>query len=287
MVTHRARDLIRLGIVTMLAASIVSCDFEDPVAPGRKVVIVHAVLDLGALSQAVLVQYSDGAGRDVTISGAQVTITTPEGIQMSGTPDTVTRGHYVNGYLTPFLDTVGYRISPSAYGVTLVPGGTYSLHVHTLAGEDVTGTTTVPLASPVTIDAIETVFIQRSDTLTLPWTAISGAASYEIRTSMPTTKSGSSCAQTGDYTYTCFNPYSAFTSHPISLPGTLQNDEGNDVFLRGLHISVMVCAVDANYYEYYRVLSDPFRGAAPSHLVGGMGVFGSLVPIAGRRLDVR
>jgi len=31
--------------------------------------------------------------------------------------------------------------------------------------------------------------------------------------------------------------------------------------------------VDVNYYDYYRSQSDPFAGAAPSHLVGAVGVF--------------
>lgn len=47
-----------------------------------------------------------------------------------------------------------------------------------------------------------------------------------------------------------------------------------------------VAAVDSNYYDY-RVLSDPFVRAPPSRLQGGLGVFGSLVPVTVRTLRVQ
>ena len=48
----------------------------------------------------------------------------------------------------------------------------------------------------------------------------------------------------------------------------------------------MVSAVDATFDDCYRVLPDPFTGAAASHLTGAVGVFGSIEPIIVRRLSV-
>jgi hypothetical protein len=42
-----------------------------------------------------------------------------------------------------------------------------------------------------------------------------------------------------------------------------------------------------NYYDYYRAQSDPFAGAAPSHLVGAIGVFGAVVPLLLTELQVQ
>jgi hypothetical protein len=49
----------------------------------------------------------------------------------------------------------------------------------------------------------------------------------------------------------------------------------------------MVAAVDTNYYQYYRVPGDPFTPAVPSRLTGGLGVFGSVVPVYAKRFSVR
>jgi hypothetical protein len=59
------------------------------------------------------------------------------------------------------------------------------------------------------------------------------------------------------------------------------------VFPLGARMEVWVIAVDVNYYDYYRAQSDPFAGAAPSHLSGAVGVFGSLAPIIFGQIDIR
>jgi Domain of unknown function (DUF4249) len=265
---------VRAGLVALLALAAISCNFEDVVAPGKKVVVVHAVLDLGATAQFVIVRYSDVDGDGKPISNAQVSIITPEGVSMIATQDTATTYECDSRGCSARLETVAYRITPSAFGVLLAPGGTYTLHVHTPANEDVTGSTTVPAASPVVSDTSEVPFARIRDTLKMGWPAVTGAAAYELRTT--STVSFSSGAH-----------YVVFTSNPAAVAGTLHSLDGNEeIFAAGDHVTVQVSAVDANYYEYYRVLEDPFRGIAPGHLTGGLGVFGSLVPVAGRRLKV-
>ena len=55
----------------------------------------------------------------------------------------------------------------------------------------------------------------------------------------------------------------------------------------GLEHQVIVSAVDAAYYRYYRSSSDEFTGATvQGNLTGAQGVFGSLVVVTVRALQV-
>jgi hypothetical protein len=80
--------------------------------------------------------------------------------------------------------------------------------------------------------------------------------------------------------------YRTFVDTAVVIPGAALTIEGDHVFPR-TELDVLVTAVDVNYYDYYRAQSDPFAGAAPSHLTGAVGVFGSVVPILATQLQVR
>jgi hypothetical protein len=50
---------------------------------------------------------------------------------------------------------------------------------------------------------------------------------------------------------------------------------------------MLVGAVDSNFYDYYRTTNDPFTGAGIiSRITGGLGLFGSLVPLSTGTLTV-
>ena len=73
----------------------------------------------------------------------------------------------------------------------------------------------------------------------------------------------------------------------IALPGTLTSLEGKDAFLNGYDQQIVVSAVDAAYYQYYRSNSDEFTGATvQGNLMGAEGVFGSLVIVVTRAFRV-
>src|SRR5207248_7671573 len=156
--------------------------------------------------------------------------------------------------------------TPSQYRITLTGCATYSLHVITTSGEEVSGTTTIPLAGLNSTTLTPTsVFDRLRDTLRLSWRRVQGARSYELL-------------------LRSFGMYRTFTDTSVALPGTALTIQGDMVFPTG-PMSVFVTAVDENYYDYYRAQSDPFAGAAPSHLIGAIGVFGSSVPILSTQLD--
>jgi len=244
---------------------------EDPAPSQETRLVVHAVLNTRADQQYVLL-YRARTGvpnaveggdlsADEPVSGAQVTITGPDSTASGG-------GSSVN----PF----GECCEPGMYGLfrplalSVTGTGTYTLRVQTPSGEEVTGTTTIP-GPAIFTRGPDRIFFRLSDTLRLTWPRVLGAASYEVIIRLP---------QSGER-------YRTFADTALTIAGTALTIAGDEIFLRDQDMSVVVSAVDVNYYDYYRSQSDPFAGAAPSHLVGAVGVFGSIIPIYATQLLVR
>lgn len=261
--------MVARRLVLLAAMALGGCTFpESPLPPGVRKLVVHAVLNPAHRVQVVHISTTAGynyAGAEV--AATTVTITTPDGTVMTAKRDSTPDG---NG---DFYFGSQFSIDLDAYGVNLAPGATYSLRVVT-AKDTVTGTTTIPQAIAVTTQPPVESFDRERDSLHIAWAAVPGARTYEVQV------------------WASFNPESRFRTHSvfasgsITLPGTARTLDDGDVFLEGPTTTVVVLAVDVNYYEYYRMLADPFIGAPPSRLTGGIGVFGSVVPIAYRRLTV-
>jgi hypothetical protein len=261
MVAAAAMRRSAMGAAACVLAALGACTFpEVPIDPGEARMIVQGVLDPSRDDQSFAVGFTDGAYPDGARPGITVTVTTPNGVVM-------TAG--ANG-----------RIRLSTYGVTLVPGATYSLRATSTAGHIVTGTTTIPNATASSLKPPVEVFRRTSDTVRMSAPSVDGAASFEINVAQ--TYSGGP-NETFSYTN-----YRSFNKGEITLAGTARAPlEDSEIFPSGIQSLVILAAVDVNYYEYYRVLADPFAGATASRLSGGLGVFGSVVPVAVRRLDVR
>jgi hypothetical protein len=262
-----ANDLLFTTLLFMGAC----INLENPAPPNQSQLVVHAVLDPRTDQQIVLIARSrsgmetaaaDGATNDEPVSGADVTITAPNGTVMratapAGTPPAATPGNYF--------------YSPAQSGVTLAGGETYTLHIRTPTGEEVIGTTTmpfIPFGGSTTLPP--PTFNRLTDTLRLRWSSAVGAASYEVV--LRSRVAGE---------------YRIFRDTTVSVPGTTLTLNGDPVFPSTRRVTLLVSAVDDNYYEYYRAQSDPFAGTAPSHLHGAVGVFGSITPILGTSIQVR
>src|SRR5689334_17783544 len=167
--------MTRLGALaaTALAAALpIACiNLEDPAAGNPTRLVVQGVLDLRAGQQTILVFRArtgsdawNSTDEDEPVGDAQVTITTPEGV--------IVRSEFANPGAYPFvrLDTASLQ---------LIPGGSYTLHVRTSQGEEVTGTTTIPLA-PAELVPQAQAFDRTIDTLRLSWPSVPGARSYEV-----------------------------------------------------------------------------------------------------------
>ena len=262
----------RLSVATA-ALLLAGCrSLEDPAPSQQTRLVVHGVLNRRASDQTVLIYRArtglpglvegSGVSDDEPVADAQVSLTAPDG--------------------TTFTDwRLGYRSGqccvPGTYlfprppdGPPMTPGGTYTLRIRTPSGEEVSGTTTMPGPAAFTQEPRH-FFFRARDTLRLSWPSVPGAASYEVVIRLP--RFG--------------NEYRAFADSSFLLAGTALTIAGDEIFARGEDADVIVSAVDVNYYDYYRSQSDPFAGAARSHLSGAVGVFGSIVPIYSTELAVR
>jgi len=232
--------------------------------------VIHAVLDAGARDQYVVVQTTTGAlNQQKEVAAADVVITTPDGRALRADEVRDSLVYTTMRFITPQVGTV-YRISLDKYGVALVAGGTYSLRVRLPDGREVTGHTTMPPTSQSPPINSSITFDRARDTLRLAWPASAGARVYEV------------------FIASSRSAFTAFADTSIALPGTAQTSSGAFAFIPGTTSQLVVSAVDDNYYDYYRRGSDPFSGGGiESHLVGGIGVFGSIVPIVRSTVIVR
>jgi hypothetical protein len=254
-----------------LVLSVACTNLENPTPSTQSQLVVHAVLNPDAEFQPILVYRArtgsesaidGGIGDDEPIVGASVTVTTPDGTIMTAL-DRATD----SSFAYPPGD---YVLLPIRFGVVLTQGATYSLHVRTPSGDEISGTTTIPQTRLGYTALPPETFHRLQDTLRLSWPSAPGVRSYELVLRTP----GAGL-------------YRLFTDVAVEIPGTALTIEGDQIFPPFGVVDVSVSAVDGNYYDYYRAQSDPFAGAAPSHLTGAVGVFGSLVPILTSQLQVR
>jgi hypothetical protein len=253
----------------VLAAAATACVETTPVSPDAKTLVVHAVLDPGVQHQLIVVQTTTGlvvAQRQVT--GAVVTIATPDGRTLTAVerrdPTAVT-----GGGANPTVTTI-YDLDVGGAG--LIPGGTYQLRVVAPDGRTVTGRTTIPNAVPSTTTAPTQMIDRMRDTVSLQWSRVAGARSYQV------------------FVRSTAGSYSLFVADTsVALPGTMQvADGGDNVFERGLSNQLAVIAVDENYFDYYHRTSDVFTTTGlVMHLDGGIGMFGSVVTVATRTIVVK
>lgn len=259
----------RRFLAVSVIASAWGCVDQNPVAPDAHAIVVHAVLDASAHDQIVIVQTTDGRlPTQRVVSGAAVVILTPDGRVL--TADEVVDSLYGVGAGNPPPIKSYYRISLDKYGVALVPGSTYRLRITLPDGRAVTGSTTIPsvmASANLNVPAS----LSSADSLPLAWPRVAGASAYDVSVSLH----GSLV-------------FEAFTDTSIVLSTRTQTSNGGRAFYAGNTHEIVVSAVDANFYDYYRRSSDLFTGSGPiSRLDGAVGVFGSIVPIGSGTVTVK
>ena len=274
MVTNSRGVPRRLTGVSLAAIAVVvfgGCELGSTTIPRTDpMLVVHAILDPSLTIQEIKVEESltgrvvvDSTNEDrgVPVSGATVTLTDPGGLVMIATETPGTGVYRVNldSYTTP------------AKSARIQRGKRYALAV-SARGITVTGSTLVPSgASPVGIPRVP--FNRDRQTINLPINDVSLARAYWIRIEAPV------------------QPYQLFTlDQDVAIAGDVRNIFTEDllrVFYPGFEQLLTVAAVDTNTYDYYRSGNDPFSGRGLiNHLSGGLGVFGSVVIVERRVLDV-
>lgn len=254
----------RLASLTLCLA--VACVEKSPMGPGSEVVTVHAVLNPAERVQHISVTRSpDGAGFGQSVSGATVSLVTPDGVTLPATEVTIAPDYsYYPGVPGPQYDIATDRVEV---------GRAYRLRVVLPNGRVVEGEATPPATTPVAV-ASERRLDRNVDTLRLSWPRVPGARAYEVRVfpkrdSLP-----------------WYGEYVTYVDTSFTLAGAARS-RGTQIFMEGIRYDLVVSAVDANYYSYYAFESDQYTGTAlPTSLRGGEGVFGALVPIVRMSITV-
>jgi hypothetical protein len=260
-------------------AWMLGCAFDEINIPRTTpTVVVHAVLNPSTTAQVVLLERtltgqahvrdtsfdasnpiaSDGG---IPISGATVQIVDSAGQTFTGVEDKV----------PPIGKGTG------VYRIQVLPavrlGARYELVVRTLEGETVNAFTRVPSPQATSSGALTRTFNRDHDTLVVKWNRAPGARAYTLRVESP------------------FGPFFMFTdTTEFQLNGSLRNFFAADLqrmLIPGFRQDLLVAAVDSNFYDYYRTGNDPFTGSGIiSRINGGIGMFGSLVPLNSGTLTV-
>ena len=278
--SSRARSFAVVS--SLFAVTLASCEIgKVTVPPATPGVVVHAVLNAGAINQVVLLEQTLSGVAEVPdtnfdaldpiasagglpISGATVEIIDSTGRTFRGVEDQVTNNSIQRG-------TGVYRV-PIA-GAALILGSRYQLRIRTPDGKLVTAFTRVPRADVRSTGALNRTMNRDHDALDAQWTAAVSTRTYAVRVETP------------------FGPFFLFTdSTRLHLSGDLRNlfaDDLQHVFIPGFRQDVLVAAVDSNFYDYYRTNNDPFTGSGIiSRIDGGIGLFGSMVTMTSGTITV-
>lgn len=281
------RTMVRLGVCGLLVLS--GCEFATETLPSPPpTIVVHAVLNPDVDEQVILVE-SSLTGRVAIDTTRRFDPSDP--IRSAGgepLTDAVVRLVRVDGASGDTIGVVARETRRLGEGtgryvvphteLMVAPGGTYRLVIRTPDGRSVTGETTVPTAAAGWTAGAGSVaqpaILDRSrDTLRLTWDAVRGARTYAIRVDTPN------------------GPWFLFSdSTRFSLSGVLRNFFAPNfpaLWYPGFDQLVNVGAVDANFYDYNRSGNDPFGGTGLiSSVRGGIGVFGSILPLLRREVTV-
>ncbi|MFN2397426.1 MAG: hypothetical protein ABR543_02095 [Gemmatimonadaceae bacterium] len=291
----RGRDVLTLlsGLAALLVCA--SCDAGKSVVPtGSGRVVVHSVLSTAVGEEVILVERSL-TGRvsfdtslafdpddpivssgGVPVSGADVTIASDNCPPAPAVEDLTIRGDGRGAGVYRYRNTPLNTPPPPPFQCVraqIVRGLRYYLRVVDPTGIVVTGATTVPDAlTSGTLIRTHSLDPER-ETLTFDLDTARLHSRYFIQIETP------------------YGPFFLFTDRPhVNIPGTIRNHlvRGHPpVFVPGFRQSVQASAVDTNFFDYYRSRYDPLSTTGPiSHLVGGTGLFGSVLRLSALFVEV-
>jgi len=275
--------------------SLTACEFDKAAVPEQPTrLVVHAVLNPFVLNYRVLVE--ELATGQINIDGRIGADSLDPIVSGGGIPvrDAVV---FIREVSPPALDTAKgiedarvrsdgkgqgvYRFqnagpplfAPRTNQQLIQRARRYELIVE-WRGQTVRGFTTVPLPDRLVFrDFGLQRFNKDRDTLLLLWPTAQFTKRHALRAVTP------------------YGPFLLFSDRDtLRVLGSLRNVFARDlpnVFIPGFRQEISTAAVDTNYFDYYRSSNNPFTGTGLiNHLEGGVGLFGSIVPLDIRRLDV-
>ncbi len=286
-----------------MLAIVAACEFGETTIPqGDPIIAVHAVMRRDLSRQWVLVEQTlTGAEADdsiggvipgnpplVPVTGAAVTVT-----NLSMPDDPCGTVFFVEAPLGASVDTSAGLYWGSPGCPTMRTGDTLELRVETVDGDTVMGTTEVPGAESMvmrvgsqTAPVPGRVLRMNRDVDTLEAEVVIAAGrAIQLEVGIP---DSAGAARTD---------FAMFVdSTVITIPGNLPNflagilgeestaasEDAEPIFAAGRYHDVTVALFDDRYFDYARSGNLPLSGRGfVNNLVGGMGVFGSMVAAVG------
>jgi hypothetical protein len=274
-------------------------------------IVVNAVLNAGAAEQVLLVERTLTHGRQCTedlvvrddamacaddpadpiastggepISGALVVVYGPAGDSAVALEDLAWRGDGKGAGVYRFVNSAldaSERLGAEA-SLAIVPGERYRLVVSTPLGT-VTAATTVPLATAGPAEPRLAFNVERGDFARRFSGTAAGAAGYLVVLDAATGRA----RRLFDRPVTVAAFSATMVAGDETVPGS--DDRLAVSLYPGLPSDASVGAVDSNFRRALRAGDDedPLSSENPgSSIEGGVGVFGSVVPLSSLRLDV-
>ncbi len=266
----------------MVLLALAGCQLQEITIPqGNPIVSVQCVLSLdsNALAQYVVVEHSvTGTVKVPDQDSMRGSLRPP--LPISGASVVVTRDDGDTLAFAEITDTAGVYRAPAATALPfLEPGHVYRLRVVTPQGDTVTGRTRMP--EPITVTGIlpdGAQFNRDHDTLAVAWNGGRYAKGVYM--------------QVRPRDVAKIVRFVVWTdSQRLRIPGTLPFPLPSDtippvVWIAGTRETFTVAAIDTNFFDFFRTANDPFTGSGfVNRLTGGIGVFGSMVPV-NRTYDV-
>jgi hypothetical protein len=271
--TEALSGFSRAVATLVLLFALAGCAEEIAVSPQANAFVVHAVLDAGSDNQYVVLQRTLGnTPTQQGVSGATVQIITPAGKVMTATE---TRDSIRVVPTSVPANRIAYRLRLSDWGERLLPGADYSLRIRVSGAEEITGTTRIPgdsskLSVPVNTDTMALDF----SSFDLSWPHLSLTTKYQV----------SVMGQGRQYFAFADSAHSIARDLWVYVPNNFGVNSSIPLFYTGNTYDVVVLALDANYYHYYRPRADLQSEALASGVHGALGVFGSVSRVLVRRV---
>jgi len=275
--------------------SLVGCEFDKAAVPATTPrIVVHAVLSPFTDTYKVLIEelvtgqidLPDRAGTDSLdpiVSGGGVPVrdavvyireVSPPYIDTAkGIEDARVRADGKGQGVYRFRNAGPPLFRPRANEQVILRARRYEVIIE-WRGQTVRGLTTLPLPDRLVFrDFGLQPFNRDRDTLLLLWPTAQFTKRFALRAVTP------------------YGPFLLFSDRDtLQVLGSLRNVFARDlpnVFVPGFRQEISTAAVDTNYFDYYRSSNNPFTGTGIiNHLDGAVGLFGSIVPLDIRRLDV-
>lgn len=261
------------GLLGLALSAAGGCKLTEVVSfsPGDPIVVVQAVLNAAQQRQSVLVQRSQAGETTTGISGAVVELTD---LDPRGCPAPTVQ---LAELTSPTAGAPQSGMYQTQDFCPLEPGDRVMLRVVTPDARVVTGSTRIPGIRSIVVRAGGTEARLPPGPLAMDRTRDSLSVTVDLMLARALEVEAVRTTAGEDPTLSVSTDTTS-----VSVPGDLVDvtGDGRTVFRAGAYYEVTAAAMDTNYFDFVRSVTNPLTGRGfINHLTGAVGVFGSIAPL--------